>query len=223
MTDPTTPMKKGVRVRIRSTLLLSTALIITAGLAGCVGAEPNPRPTPTDEPVFDIAAAKAHCEESGGTVQQRQPMSGTNASDAEDWTPLGEPVEVCRFQTLDEEYKSRIYADLATVWSEKPTLAALAYLTSPPAADSVDGASPASALCVANGGAISYGSGMSGGGLVDLQDPDDEVVGACVFADGSFVDEWGIAYHASGEIRGIDLTEVFRFDQVNLPDITFGE
>lgn len=210
-------------MRIRSALLLSTVLIITAGLAGCAGADPNPGPTPTDDPVFDVAAAKAHCEETGGTIQQRQPMSGTNASDPDSWTSHGEPVEVCRFQTLDEEYKTRIYADLATVWSEKPTLAALAYLTSPEAAESVNGASPASALCIADGGAVSYGSGMSGGGLVNLEDPDDEVFGACVFADGSFIDEWGIAYHASGDVRGKDLTEVFRFDQENLPDITFGE
>lgn len=210
-------------MRIRPALLLPALLVAIAGLAGCAGADPGPGPTPTDDAVFDVAAAKAHCEESGGAVQQRQPMSGTNASDSDAWTPLGEPVEVCRFQTLDEEYKSRIYADLATVWSEKPTLAALAYLTSPPPADSVDGASPASALCIADGGAISYGSGMSGGGLVNLQVPDDDVFGACVFADGSFIDEWGIAYGAAGEVRGKDLTEVFRFDQENLPDITFGE
>lgn len=60
-------------------------------------------------------------------------------------------------------------------------------------------------------------------GLVDPQDPDDDVVGACVFADGSFIDEWGIAYHAFGDVRGKDLAEVFRFDQDDLPDIAFGE
>lgn len=206
-------------MRIRSTLLLPSLLIIAAGLAGCSGADP----TPTDDAAFDIAAAKAYCEESGGSVQQRQPMSGTNASDVDEWTPLGEPVEVCRFQTLDEDPQSRIYTDLATVWSEKPTLAALAYLTSPQPADDIDGASPASALCIADGGAVSYGSGMSGGGLVDPQDPDDDVVGACVFADRSFIDEWGIAYHAFGDVRGKDLAEVFRFDQDDLPDIAFGE
>lgn len=36
---------------------------------------------------------------------------------------------------------------------------------------------------------------------------------------GSAIHEWGIAYYSEGEIRGIDLTELFRFDQSAVPDM----
>jgi hypothetical protein len=39
------------------------------------------------------------------------------------------------------------------------------------------------------------------------------------FPDGSAIDAWGIAYYSDGVARGIDLTEVFRFDQDAVPDI----
>jgi hypothetical protein len=69
------------------------------------------------------------------------------------------------------------------------------------------------------GGASSFGPGANGGGLVDTSDPDIEVFAPCTFADGSFIEEWGIAYHANGTIRGKDLTEVFRFDIDNAPHV----
>jgi hypothetical protein len=45
------------------------------------------------------------------------------------------------------------------------------------------------------------------------------VVNLCVFSDGSAIDEWGIAYYADDVVRGIDLTDVFRFDQEAVPDM----
>jgi hypothetical protein len=45
------------------------------------------------------------------------------------------------------------------------------------------------------------------------------VVNLCVFPDGSAIDAWGITYYSDGTVRGIDLTEVFRFDQDEVPDI----
>jgi len=37
------------------------------------------------------------------------------------------------------------------------------------------------------------------------------VLEACIFTDMSSIDSWGLAYHANGIIRGIDLTKVLRY------------
>jgi hypothetical protein len=55
-----------------------------------------------------------------------------------------------------------------------------------------------------------------------MDDPDDVVVGLCVFPDGSAIDEWGLAYHSDGTIRGADLQALFRADVATFPPI-FGE
>ena len=89
-------------------------------------------------------------------------------------------------------------------------------------ASGVQTGNPASQLCVQLGGAVSYGPGPSGGGLVNTDDPDDVVFAPCYFADGSFIDEWGIAYYAGDVVRGIDLTTVFAFDPSNLPPVFAG-
>ena len=39
--------------------------------------------------------------------------------------------------------------------------------------------------------------------------PDFPVVAMCVFPDGSMIDEWGLAYHSDGTVRGIDLALEF--------------
>ena len=40
-----------------------------------------------------------------------------------------------------------------------------------------------------------------------------------MFADGSFIEEWGIAYYAQNDIRGKDLKTVFRFNTNELPPV----
>ncbi len=45
------------------------------------------------------------------------------------------------------------------------------------------------------------------------------VVAACTFADGSFIDEWAIAYYSGDTVRGIDLATVFRFDPESVPAV----
>ncbi len=190
-------------------------------LVGCASAAPTPAtPTPDADPAtFDVAAAKQHCVDTGGTVQVRQPMFGTNNRE-ETWQKIGAPIELCRYQAVDDEAQSRIYADLATIGSDAPTLAALAYLAKPETPSDTT-SNPAAVMCVAIGGAVDYGMTGDGGGLVSTDDPTDLVVNPCVFADGSFIDEWGIAYYGGGVIRGKDLTEVFLFDQTNLPAVVF--
>ncbi|WP_353815093.1 DUF333 domain-containing protein [Agromyces sp. SYSU T00266] len=202
--------------RIRRMAGIGLLALASLGLAAC--SEPVAPPTSTD-PVTsaaDMAEAAAYCEQRGGEVQQRQPAWQTGL-DEDDWVPLGDPVAVCRFQTLDDEAQSRIYVDLVTITSDEPTLAALAYLSRTEIPDDPPG-NPASALCAALGGTSRFGSSESGG-LTAPDDPDDPVVAPCTFADGSFIDEWGIAYYAEGTVRGIDLSSVFTFDRSTLPEV----
>jgi len=157
------------------------------------------------------AAAAAYCVQVGGEVQPRAAYWGTNGDQA-DWLPLAGATDVCRFQTEDEA-KSRIYVDLTTLSSPEPTLAALAYLSKVPMPSVTGGANPATGYCSKElGGSSTFGAvGASGGGWVDKTDPDDIVVSLCVFPDQSFIDEWGLAYHSNGEIRGKDLTTVMKY------------
>ncbi len=60
----------------------------------------------------------------------------------------------------------------------------------------------------------------SGGGWVDTADTDVPVVAMCVFPDGSMIDEWGLAYHSDGTIRGTDLAQQFVYQPTDgLPPI----
>lgn len=207
----------GPRMRTRIRWMAGAALLATTGLVGCGETITQPSASDPATSAADLADAAAYCEQKGGEVQQRQPAWGTNL-DEQDWVPLGDPVAVCRFQTLDDEAESRIYVDLVTLTAEEPTLAALAYLSRTEIPDDPPG-NPASALCSSLGGTSSFGSTADGGGLVAPDDPDDPVVAPCTFADGSFIDEWGIAYYAEGTVRGIDLAGVFRFDRSTLPEV----
>lgn len=231
----------------RPLILLTVALLAAVTLAGC---RPEPEPDPsgtspaptaaasesgtpqeTDAPGEDTPPgadeaplteqeAVAACEAAGATAQYRQPTFGTN-NDRADWIPLGGAVVVCRFEQGSGESGSRLYVDPVTISSSAPTLAAIAYLSKTPAPDS-GAANPATLLCDAVGGTSSYGNSLVGGGLVSFEDPVDTVVSACVFADGSFIDEWAIAYYSADTVRGTDLTTHFGFDPTEIPDIYSG-
>ncbi len=161
---------------------------------------------PTLPPQPDFSAARSVCEEKGGTVQSRRATFGTNG-DQSSWVDLGRNVELCRWQAEDG---SRIYVDTITLALDTPTLAAVAYVSALPMAeyDPARG-NPATAYCADLGGSASFGNGAAGGGWVDLDDPDDQVIAMCVFPDGSMIDEWGLAYHSDGTIRGVDLEPLF--------------
>ena len=144
-------------------------------------------------------------------MQTRTAYYGTNGDQA-NWLELGETTTMCRFQA-DDEAKSRIYVDLTTLSSAEPTLAALAYLSKVPMPPSSGGANPASGYCTKElSGSSTFGAvGASGGGWVAKGDPDDVVVSLCVFPDLSFIDEWGLAYHSTGAIRGTDLATAMEY------------
>jgi len=145
-------------------------------------------------------------------VQTRTADWGTNG-DQQSWVALGGSTDMCRFKA-DDEGGSRIYVDLTTLYSTEPTLAGLAYLAKVPMAPSTGGANPATGYCSDLGGSSAFGAGgASGGGWVATDDPVDTVVSLCVFADLSFIDEWGLAYHSNGDIRGADLESVMKYQR----------
>lgn len=151
-----------------------------------------------------------YCEQSGGQVQSRTPYWNTNG-DQSQWLALAGSASMCRFQA-DDQAQSRIYVDLNTLGSPAPTLAGLAYLSKVPMPSSNSGANPATLYCSDElHASSSFGGGAAGGGWVAQTDPDDVVVSLCVFPDGSYIDEWGLAYHSAGDVRGKDLTMVMRY------------
>lgn len=167
-----------------------------------------------------LQAARDYCTSVGGEVQVREATWNTN-SDVSQWVDLGRSMELCRFKA-DDEAGSRIYVDLLTLYTETPTLASAAYLAAPPMRDDLPPGNPATWYCADLAGSAQYGSGAGGGGWVAMDDPDDVVVGLCVFPDGSAIDEWGLAYHSDGTIRGADLEALFRADVAAFPPM-FGE
>ena len=164
------------------------------------------------------AQAEDYCRQHGGEVQTRTAFWGTNGDQA-DWLPLAGSSTMCRFQA-DDEAKSRIYVDLTTLSSPQPTLAGLAYLSKIPMPSVTGGANPATLYCKDLGGSSTFGSaGAAGGGWVAKDDPDDVVVALCVFPDLSFIDEWGLAYHSDGTIRGTDLATAMEYQPGSLPPV----
>lgn len=147
-------------------------------------------------------------------------MFGTN-NPRSTWVELGEPVSMCAFHQEEpgDAPDTWIYVDPISLYSEHPTLAALAYLSKPQPPE-VDGpANPSTAMCTQLGGASLFGPGAAGGGLV-LENTDSfEVFAPCMFADGSFIEEWGIAYYGMGTVRGADLTPLFTFDVDKVPPV----
>lgn len=194
---------------------VAVATLATLALAGC-GAPAAPSTT-IGEPVDPFPAESvAYCESNGGEVQYRQPTYGTN-NDETAWVELGQAVLTCKLATTGDG--TAIFVDLSTLYSENPTLAALAYLQSSAPEDLKPNGNPAAAICTEVGGTSAFGPGANGGGLVDTDDEDFPVFAPCMFADGSFIDEWGIAYHQDGTIRGADLEPLFHFDIAEAPHV----
>jgi putative hemolysin len=201
LTDTATPIRRCI------TALLAVGALLA--LAGCGGDDGSSTPG-GDE------AATTFCTDKGGTPETRQPYWGTNL-DQSSWVQLAGSIDLCRFEADDE---SRIYIDAASLAAEQPSLAAAAYLAKLPIPDTSGGANPAAADCTTTvGGTSTWGSGVNGGGWVNLDDPTFTVLDLCVFPDGSAIDEWGIAYYSGGVVRGADLAPMFRFDASNAAGI----
>lgn len=197
----------------------AAALLLAVTLAGCVPepaptpsptptATATPTPTPSPTTTSDATPEVQYCTEHGGTVVELTP-SPTDATEHTDWTPIANPVAACRFQQGSGESASQLDVDLVTLYAEEPTMAAYAYLSKKPLPSGGDGANPASMLCMnLDGEELTL---TPAGGSADA------AVTACRFGDGSFIDEWAIAYYSGGVVRGADLAELFRFDPTQVP------
>ena len=153
----------------------------------------------------DDAAAASYCVKTGGTVFVRTPEYNTNSSHP---LLLAGRAPFCQY-TATTTGASRIHILLTTLYSQKPSLAALAYILAPPPGSC--GGNPASCYCTLLGASDQFGgAGGAGGSWVNAKSPDQNLE-ACVFPDGSSIDSWGLTYHAHGIIRGIDLTKVMRY------------
>jgi putative hemolysin len=152
-------------------------------------------------------AASDYCVSTGGQVFLREAVYGTN--DFPSALFLADIKPFCQYTSPTDG--SRIDVLLETLYTTKPTLAVLAY-NAKPATGSCEG-NPASCYCSLLGGSDLFGGiNAAGGGWVNPNSVD-VTLEACIFPDMSSIDSWGLAYHANGIIRGIDLSTVLRYQQ----------
>lgn len=157
----------------------------------------------------DVSQAADYCVKKGGEVDVREPYFNTN-DDQQNWFRLAGSRSFCKF-TLKKD-GSRIHVLLSTLYSEKPTLAALAYYAEVPYDGSNCHGNPGSCYCSQLGGTDLFGGiNLNGGGWVQKTDPIDTVLEACIFPDMSIIDSWGLTYHQAGIIRGKNLEKVLKY------------
>lgn len=149
---------------------------------------------------------EAYCTSTGGLVEIRHAVYGTN-NPPQDWLPLASVEGFCQYTSLADG--SRIHVSLLTLYTAKPTLAALAYYAQVPWNGQGNG-NPASYYCTQLGGAEIGASDLAGGAWV-TQGGIDDLLETCVFPDNSTIDSWGLLYHSVGTIRGTDLSTVLKY------------
>ncbi len=181
---------------------VALALAMTPGVAGAA----------------DESNAEEYCASQGGAVVALKPYLNAGSDNQME---LGGSLQVCQFTQQDGDNITQTVVDLTTLNSEKPTLAALAYIAAVPSSNSgAAGSNPAASYCPDDlGGTEQFGTSGSGAWMGDLDpgmeagdaQPLSDVINLCVFADRSAIDDFGLLYHSAGETRGIDLTTVMRY------------
>jgi putative hemolysin len=149
--------------------------------------------------------AKDYCQHTGGLVEFRHAVYGTNNPPSA-WLWLAGEEYFCQYTASDT---SRIHVSLETLTTKKPTLAALAYYAQVPWNGKGNG-NPASFYCSQLGGAEIGATDFAGGAWVS-KGGIDQLLETCVFPDNSTIDSWGLLYHSVGIIRGEDLTKVLKY------------
>ncbi len=157
---------------------------------------------------YVTTAAAAYCHATGGAVQVRIPEFGTNGT-----TPLvlAGSAPFCTYTAKDG---SQISLFLSTLYTRRPTLAALAYYAKVPESktcQSSGGANPASCYCTQLGGSDQFGGANLGGGAWVLPGSSNPDLEACIFPDLSSIDSFGLFYHSAGIVRGKALAGVLRY------------
>ena len=153
-----------------------------------------------------VGPKEAYCTSTGGLVEIRHAVYGTNNA-VQNWLPLSAVEGFCQYTSASDG--SRIHLSLETLFSPKPTLAALAYYAQVPWNGQGQG-NPASFYCTQLGGAEIGATDLAGGAWVATSGID-ALLETCVFPDNSTIDSWGLLYHSVGTIRGTDLSTVLKY------------
>jgi putative hemolysin len=176
---------------------MSKAIMIAALIAATAQAQTAPSAS---------SPAGAYCAATGGVVQSREAVYGTNNS-VQDWLPLAAVEDFCQYTSSADQ--SNINISLLTLYTSKPTLAALAYYAQVPW-NGVGNGNPASFYCSQLGGA-EIGATSGGGGAWVAATGATRELETCIFPDNSTIDSWGLLYHSENIIRGIDLATVLKY------------
>jgi len=195
------------RLLVVTTFFLAIALAALLPAVKPVEAGATSKAAAQPEAIRENSASGDYCVSSGGEVDARQPYYNTNGPE-QDWLRLAGTRNFCKFTSPDDG--SRIHVELSTLYTTKPSLAALAYYAEVPIGTC--NGNPASCYCTLLGGSDSFGGiNAAGGGWVQKSDPVDTVLEACIFPDMSSIDSWGLTYHSVGIIRGADLDGILRY------------
>jgi putative hemolysin len=151
--------------------------------------------------------AQAYCVSTGGNVETRIPVYGTN-NPIQDWLPLAGSEHFCQYKSASDG--SRIHVSLRTLVTTQPSLATLAYYAQTPW-NGVGQGNPASFYCSQLGGSDLFGGVNAAGGGWVKSNTIDVTLEACIFPDNSTIDSWGLFYHSAGIIRGADLSTVLKY------------
>jgi putative hemolysin len=190
-------------------LLFCFATAAAVFLLSPMPAQAGSEVTADPDDAINLDEAADYCVQKGGEVDVRYPYFNTNDNQSA-WLRLSGARRFCKF-TLKKD-GSRIHILLATLVSEKPTLAALAYYAQVPYDGTTCHGNPGSCYCSQLGGTDLFGGvNLNGGGWVKKADPVDTSLEACIFPDMSTIDSWGLTYHQAGIIRGKNLEKVLKY------------
>jgi len=153
------------------------------------------------------SAPESYCTSTGGVVENRIPVYGTNGP-VSAWLKMAGTEEFCQYTSSADG--SRIHLSLETLYTTQPTLAALAYYSQIAWNGQGEG-NPASLYCTQLGGSDLWGGATAAGGGWVTRRSIDQVLEACIFPDNSTIDSWGLFYHSDSIIRGIDLSTVLKY------------
>jgi putative hemolysin len=154
-----------------------------------------------------LTPPEAYCVSTGGEVETRYPVYGTN-NPMKDWLKLSGVQGFCQYTSASDG--SRIHVSLDTLYTTKPSLAALAYYAKTQW-NGLGQGNPASLYCTQLGGTDLFGGiNAAGGAWVELKTTD-VALEACIFPDNSTIDSWGLLYYSDSIIRGTDLSTVLKY------------
>lgn len=191
-------MRKSTWLKVAATIFLLFGVVLCA-------AGQTASPDRDHDRDHDRDWAKDYCSHTGGLVEFRHAVYGTNNPQSA-WLWLAGEEYFCQYTAKDG---SRIHVSLETLTTKKPTLAALAYYAQVPWNGQGNG-NPASFYCTQLGGAEIGATDFAGGAWVSSGGID-QLLETCIFPDNSTIDSWGLLYHSASIIRGKDLAKVLRY------------